>query len=59
MREQQGHKELYKMGFDGAAIEKFRHLTPKQLVQLLDILQKEFHNNNITQKEINNVIIKS
>ncbi len=51
MREQQGHNELYKMGFDGAAIEKFRHLTPKQLVQLLDILQKEFHNNNNKEKQ--------
>ncbi len=51
MREEQGHDKLYKMGFDGAAIEKFRHLTPKQLVQLLDILQKEFHNNNNKEKQ--------
>jgi len=43
MREQQGHKELYKMGFDGAAIEKLRHLNEKQYKELLNILQNEFH----------------
>ena len=45
MREQQGHKELYKMGFDGAAIEKLRHLTKKQYEELLAILN-EFHSKN-------------
>ena len=34
--------ELYKMGFDGAAIEKLRHLTRKQYEELLTILN-EFH----------------
>jgi len=42
MREQQGHKELYRMGFDGACIEKLRHLTEKQYEELLAIL-REFH----------------
>ncbi len=42
MREQQGHDKLYKMGFDGAAIEKLRHLTKKQYEELLTILN-EFH----------------
>ncbi len=40
MREQQGHKELYRMGFDGACIEKLRHLTEKQYEELLAILFK-------------------
>jgi len=40
MREQQGHKELYRMGFDGACIEKLRHLTEKQHEELLAILFK-------------------
>ncbi len=42
MREHQGHDKLYKMGFDGAAIEKLRHLTEKQYRELLVILE-EFH----------------
>ena len=40
MREQQGHDKLYKMGFDGAAIEKLRHLTEKQYEELLTILNE-------------------
>ena len=40
MREQQGHKELYRMGFDGAAIEKLRHLSEKQYEELLVILEQ-------------------
>jgi hypothetical protein len=44
VREQQGHKELYKMGFDGASIEKLRHLTQKQYQELLEILE-QFHKN--------------
>jgi|TARA_B100000959_G_scaffold14613_1_gene14277 hypothetical protein len=39
-----GHSEMYKMGFDGASIEKLRKLTPKQYERLLVILaefQKE------------------
>jgi len=39
----QGHNELYKMGFDGAAIEKLRHLNEKQYKKFLLILQQEFH----------------
>ena len=33
-----GHNELYKMGFDGAAIETLRRLTPEQVKQLIEIL---------------------
>ena len=40
MREQQGHKELYRMRFDGAAIEKLRHLSEKQYEELLVILEQ-------------------
>ena len=43
MREQQGHDKLYKMGFDGAAIEKLRNLNEKQYRELLTILSQEFH----------------
>ena len=46
MREQQGHDKLYKMGFDGAAIEKLRHLTEKQYRELLTILN-ELHKDKI------------
>ena len=45
MREQQGHDGLYKMGFDGAAIEKLRHLNEKQYEELLIILN-EFHSSS-------------
>jgi len=38
MRSEQGHDKLYKMGFDGACIEKLRHLTETQYVELLAIL---------------------
>jgi len=40
VREQQGHKELYKMGFDGACIEKLRHLNEKQYKEFLIIMQE-------------------
>ena len=40
MRSEQGHDKLYKMGFDGACIEKLRHLTHSQYVDLLFILDK-------------------
>ena len=40
MREQQGHDGLYKIGFDGAAIEKLRHLNEKQYRELLTILSE-------------------
>ena len=43
VREQQGHKGLERMGFDGAAIEKLRHLSVKQYEELLVILE-QFHN---------------
>jgi hypothetical protein len=43
IREKQGHKELYKMGFDGACIEKIRHLTSKQYIEFQKILQQELH----------------
>ena len=42
VRVNQGHDKLYKMGFDGAAIEKLRHLNEKQYEELLVILG-EFH----------------
>ncbi len=42
-REKQGHKELYKMGFDGACIEKIRHLSEKQYHQFQKILKEELH----------------
>ena len=42
VRVNQGHDKLYKMGFDGAAIEKLRHLNEKQYEELLVILS-EFH----------------
>jgi len=38
-----GHNELYKMGFDGAAIETLRKLTFEQrrkLFQILEILEE-------------------
>jgi len=31
VREQQGHKGLERMGFDGAAIEKLRHLNENSI----------------------------
>ena len=40
MRSEQGHKELYKMGFDGACIEKLRHLNKKQYMKFQKILQQ-------------------
>ena len=43
MREQQGHKGLERMGFDGAAIEKLRHLNERQYRELLVILE-QLHN---------------
>ena len=43
MREQQGHKGLERIGFDGAAIEKLRHLSEKQYEELLTILE-QLHN---------------
>ncbi len=49
-REKQGHKELYKMGFDGACIEKIRHLSEKQYHQFQKILKEELHKD----KEDNN-----
>jgi len=42
-REQQGHDKLYKMGFDGACIEKIRHLTEKQYHSFQKILKEELH----------------
>ena len=38
-----GHNDLYKMGFDGAAIAQLRKLTPQQTKRLFEILQ-EFQN---------------
>ena len=49
MREQQGHKELYRMGFDGAAIEKLRHLSEKQYEELLVILEQLHSNQHLTK----------
>ena len=49
MREQQGHDGLYKIGFDGAAIEKLRHLNEKQYKELLIILN-EFHSSSSSKK---------
>ena len=43
MREQQGHKGLERMGFDGAAIEKLRHLSGKQYEELLVILEQLYN----------------
>ena len=40
VREQQGHKGLERMGFDGAAIEKLRHLNERQYKELLVILEQ-------------------
>ena len=48
VRVNQGHDKLYKMGFDGAAIEKLRHLNRKQYEELLVILQQEFHKDKNT-----------
>ena len=50
MREQQGHKGLERMGFDGAAIETLRHLNEKQYEELLTILS-ELHKNNKEENE--------
>ena len=41
VREQQGHKGLERMGFDGAAIEKLRHLSGRQYEELLVILEQK------------------
>ncbi len=39
-----GHNELYKMGFDGAAIGLLRTLSPEQIKRLIEILNDEkFH----------------
>ena len=39
-----GHNELYKMGFDGAAIGLLRTLSPEQIKRLNEILNDEkFH----------------
>ena len=39
-----GHNELYKMGFDGAAIGLLRTLSPEQIKRLNEILYDEkFH----------------
>jgi hypothetical protein len=36
-----GHNELYKMGFDGAAIETLRRLSKEQRERLMKILREE------------------
>ena len=39
-----GHNELYKMGFDGAAIGLLRTLSPEKIKRLNEILNDEkFH----------------
>jgi hypothetical protein len=48
VREQQGHKGLERMGFDGAAIEKLRHLSGKQYEELLVILEQLHNRGKIT-----------
>ena len=53
MRVNQGHDKLYKMGFDGAAIEKLRHLNRKQYEELLVILN-EFHSEKEKQEQKQN-----
>ena len=47
MREEQGHDKLYTMGFDGACIEKLRHLNEKQYKEFLIILQ-DLHKDKVT-----------
>ena len=54
MREQQGHDKLYKMGFDGACIEKLRHLNKKQYIEFQKILKEEFHKDKENEPEENN-----
>ena len=48
MREHQGHDKLYKMGFDGAAIEQLRNLDARQYRELLTILS-ELHADKYTE----------
>ena len=36
-----GHNELYKMGFDGAAIGLLRSLSPEKIKRLIEILNDE------------------
>lgn len=45
-----GHTELYKMGFDGAAIAQLRKLTPEQIKRLTDILWEFQKNENNTKR---------
>ena len=51
MRSEQGHKELYKMGFDGACIEKLRHLNKKQYIEFQKILQ-ELHKDKTDETQL-------
>jgi hypothetical protein len=53
-REQQGHKELYRMGFDGACIEKIRHLSNKEYHLFQKILKEEFHKDKENEPEKDN-----
>ncbi len=53
MRTGQGHDKLYKMGFDGAACEKLRHLSEKQYRELLTILSELHDNKDNKESKIN------
>ena len=56
MREQQGHKGLERIGFDGAAIEKLRHLSGKQYEELLVILEQFLSQQMAAQIGYHNIV---
>ncbi len=47
-----GHNELYKMGFDGAAIALLRNLSSEKIKRLIEILNDEtFHSQQKQQQQ--------
>ena len=47
-----GHNELYKMGFDGAAIALLRNLSSEKIKRLIEILNDEtFHSQQQQQQQ--------
>ena len=47
-----GHNELYKMGFDGAAIGLLRTLSPEKIKRLFEILNDKTFHQKQQQEEI-------
>ncbi len=52
-----GHNELYKMGFDGAAIGLLRSLSPEKIKRLIEILNDEtFHSQQKQQQQESEIL---